>query len=54
MVVEGLNALPAMIELRDKYNVDMPITTAVADVVAGRLTPQEALEALYARALKAE
>lgn len=54
MVVEGLNALPAMIELRDKCNVDMPITTAVADVVAGRLTPQEALEALYARALKAE
>lgn len=54
MVVEGLNALPAMVELRDRYNVEMPIVTAVDDVVAGRLTAAEALEALFARDLKAE
>lgn len=54
MVVEGLNALPAMVELRDRHGVDMPIVTAVDDVVAGRLTAAQAMDSLFARDLKAE
>lgn len=54
MVVEGLNALPAMVELRDRYNVDMPIVSAVDDVVSGRVSAADALDDLFARDLKAE
>lgn len=54
MVVEGLNALPAMVKLRDEYQVEMPIVSAVDDVVSGRMSANEAIESLYAREQKAE
>ncbi len=54
MVVEGLNALPAIVKLRDEHHVEMPLVSAVDDVVNGRMSASEAIEALYARELKAE
>lgn len=54
MVVEGLNALPAMVRLRDEYQVDMPIVSAVDDVVSGRMSAEKAIEALYVREQRAE
>lgn len=44
MVVEGINAIPAAIELRDKYSVKMPIVSAVNEIVNGRLTPRRAAD----------
>jgi len=46
MVVEGLNALPATIKLRDKYGIRMPIITAVNDIVNGNTTPMKAADLL--------
>lgn len=46
MVVEGLNALPATIRLRDKYNINMPIVSALDDIISGRTTPRRAADLL--------
>lgn len=54
MVVEGLNALPAAIMLKNKYNVDMPITQMVDDVVSGRISPRDSVIALMGRDKKHE
>ena len=54
MVVEGINALPAAMELAEKYKVDMPITKAVDAVVNGRISPSEAVEMLMRREQRAE
>lgn len=54
MVVEGLNALPAMVKLSETYQVDMPIIMTVNDIVQGNITAQEAMSMLFARDLKAE
>lgn len=49
MVVEGINALPAAIELSEKYNVELPIINAVNDVVTGRMLVKDAVIALLGR-----
>jgi glycerol-3-phosphate cytidylyltransferase len=49
MVVEGINVLPAVIKLSLKYEVDMPITRAVFDVVKGNKTSSEAATMLIGR-----
>ena len=54
MVVEGLNALPAAIKLKDKYNVEMPIITMVNEVVNNRIDPKEAVIKLMSREKKEE
>ena len=54
MVVEGLNALPAVLMLSKKYNVQMPIIEAVGAVVSGRINASDALQLLMTRDLKAE
>ena len=54
MVVEGLNALPAAIELSQKYNVEMPITETIANIVAGKMDVTAAVEVLMSRGLKAD
>ena len=41
MVVEGVNALPAAMQLAQRHGVDMPIVTGVNAVVQGRMTPAE-------------
>ena len=54
MVVEGMNALPAAIELSDRYQVEMPIVRAVNAVVNQGMSPAEAVNSLMARDPKGE
>ena len=54
MVVEGYHALGAAIELSKKYNVEMPITNVVYDIIHNGMTPQEAMVALMGRDIKNE
>ena len=49
MVVEGINALPAAMQLAQRHNVDMPIVTGVNAVVNGLITPAEMALALMTR-----
>ena len=53
-VVEGVTTTASVVELAAKLNVDMPITAAVAGVLAGKCTPSEAIAELMKRPLKAE
>ncbi len=52
--VEGLATAQVAAELAIKLGVEAPITAAVAEVVAGRASLGEAMEALLARPLKEE
>ena len=54
MVVEGLNALMAAKELRDRYNVEMPIVEGVYSVIYGNTDPKEAVVKLLNRRLTSE
>ncbi len=54
MVVEGINAIPAAKELAEKYSVELPIVSAVDDVVSERVPPKEAVKALMERQKKSE
>lgn len=49
MVVEGINALPAALQLAKRYKVSMPITEAVNAVVNGNMSPQDAVVDLMGR-----
>lgn len=49
MVVEGLNALPAAMELKDRYGVEMPIVEAVHAIVTGAAAPADAVHMLMDR-----
>lgn len=53
-VVEGLNALPAVVELARHCGVEMPICEMVDMVVSGRIAPEEATGLLMGRELKPE
>ena len=54
MVVEGLNALPAAMQLAKRYDVEMPITAMVDAIVKGKVSPNEAVKALMNRDRKTE
>ena len=54
MVVEGYHALEAAMELSKKYEVSLPITEAVYDVIKGGLSPRDAMNNLMTRDLKSE
>ena len=54
MVVEGINALPAAMELKEKYHVEMPLTEAVNAVVNLGASPMEQVDILMHRTIKAE
>ena len=54
MVVEGLNVLPAALELSLAYSVEMPITQALAAVVSGSIPASDIIDILYARQQKPE
>ncbi|MBP5254270.1 MAG: NAD(P)-dependent glycerol-3-phosphate dehydrogenase [Lachnospiraceae bacterium] len=49
MVVEGVNALPAAIRLRDLYGVEMPIVTALQAYFEGRITASDIVTSLMGR-----
>ena len=54
MVVEGINAIPAALGLSKKYDVDMPIISAVYKTVKCNVKPSEAIQELMSRAMKSE
>lgn len=54
MVVEGMNALPAAMGLSEKYGVELPIISAVNDIVNNKANPAEVVEQLMTRAHKIE
>ncbi|MFA7441401.1 MAG: NAD(P)H-dependent glycerol-3-phosphate dehydrogenase [Sphingomonadaceae bacterium] len=53
-VAEGVATAPVLVEAARRAEVDMPIATAVADLLAGRVTVPQVVELLLARPLKAE
>lgn len=52
--VEGVASSSAVVELAHRVGVEVPVIEAVADVVAGTITPKQALERLMAISTKAE
>lgn len=54
MVVEGINALPAAMQLKEEYGVEMPITDRVNDVVFNGMDPKEAVMWLMTRDKRSE
>jgi len=54
MVVEGINALPAVMELAEKYKIEMPIIEVAGDVVFNGADPHESVDRLMGRTMKAE
>ena len=54
MVVEGLNALPAAVRLKEEYQVEMPIVEAINALVSGTITPKDTVRMLMDRDQKHE
>ncbi len=54
MVVEGINAIPACIELSKRLGIDMPITYAMDEVINMGLNPRDVLNKLMLREKKSE
>lgn len=54
MVVEGYHALEAAMELSSKYDVEMPITAAVYDIIKNNRSPYDVMHELMARNIKNE
>lgn len=54
MVVEGVNALPAAMQLAERYGVEMPLISAVYAVVVEGADPAETVRRLMGRDPKAE
>lgn len=54
MVVEGLNALPAAMRLKEVYGVEMPIVDAVDAIVSRGAAPEETVRMLMCRGTKPE
>jgi len=54
MVVEGMNALPAALELAEKYQVEMPIVQTVNAIVNKGMSAAEAVRTLMDRDPKNE
>ena len=54
MAVEGINVLPAAMQLAQRYDVEMPVVFAVNAVVAGELDPATAVSQLMRRTRKSE
>lgn len=53
-VVEGVKAAPEVMRLARRHGVDMPISEAVSRVIAGEISPVEAVSSLAKRPQKAE
>ena len=52
MVVEGINALPAAMELANRYKVEMPIVFAVNDIIINHADPRDIVNQLLTREMK--
>jgi glycerol-3-phosphate dehydrogenase (NAD(P)+) len=53
-VVEGERAAPEVLRLARRHHIEMPLTEHVVKVLAGELTPVQALKRLAERPLRAE
>ncbi len=53
-VTEGVHSASAVVALAKEHGVEMPICEAVNDVLAGRLSVDEAIEAVLSRPFRAE
>jgi len=53
-LAEGIFTAPVLLEMAREKDVDMPISTAVAAVLAEKLSVDEAIESLLTRPLKSE
>ena len=53
-LAEGYYTVKALIELSDKYSVDLPICRAVYSVIYENASPEEEMEKLFSRSLKNE
>ncbi len=54
MVVEGINALPAALQLVQKYQVEMPVISAVNAIINEGANPEEIVNLLMSRDKKVE
>lgn len=54
MTIESIDNIEVAYELSKKYNIEMPIVSAVYDVLYNNLKPQEAVEMLMTREKKCE
>jgi glycerol-3-phosphate dehydrogenase (NAD(P)+) len=53
-LAEGHYTVKALMTLKEQYNVDMPISSTVYDVIYKGLEPSEAINSLFTRSLKKE
>ncbi len=53
-VAEGVRTTEAALELGSRHGIELPITAMTAEVLAGRKTPQVALEELMVRRQRSE
>ena len=53
-VAEGVKSCASIELLAARHQVEMPIVAAVAEVIAGRLTPPEMIDSLMSRSAKPE
>jgi glycerol-3-phosphate dehydrogenase (NAD(P)+) len=53
-LAEGAFTAPVLLEMARDKEVDMPIASAIAAVLAGQMSVDEAIESLLARPLRAE
>ena len=53
-LAEGAFTAPVLIELAASQNVEMPVSNAVAAILSGAATIDEAIESLLTRPFKAE
>ena len=53
-LAEGVFTAPVLLEMAQERGVDMPISAAVAAVLAGEMTVDAAIESLLMRPLKSE
>ncbi|MBS0385584.1 MAG: NAD(P)-dependent glycerol-3-phosphate dehydrogenase [Proteobacteria bacterium] len=53
-VAEGAESAPAVVALAKKHHVEMPICTAVDDIIAGRTNIDDAIKAILSRPFRAE
>ena len=53
-LAEGIFTAPVLLEMAREKNVDMPISTAVAAVLSGKLSVDKAIESLLTRPIKSE
>lgn len=54
MVVEGINALPAVVELAEQYKIEMPIVMMMNKIINKGLDPRVGAEELMSRDKKSE